>query len=254
MGRTAKWVGCAVLTVVLGASGSVVATQTAPQSSARAKLARFHVIPEANLALALGRNADGSMQVSGQAGELTFAKTVNEDGTFTLNLTTGRDTVTFDYQGPVVTVSRNGRQVVVSNADEDSAGRGAALLAGSRAVALLRAVSTAVQNSDDASAAGVALLSADALVGALTGDSGAPGRIAKHIVRKALSNLRRVEVSEESCYREWESAVLRAYDEFWDCYDDFSPYNPMQKLCSLRWMLEVEAEWFHMFACIGFSF
>jgi hypothetical protein len=251
-------VGCAVLAGALAfgfaSSGGAGAAAPARAQSASSRFARFQVVPAANLGLYVSRTAEGSIQVDGRAGELTFTKVVSADGTFTLALTTGADAVSIAFQGNAIKASRNGREVVVQAGDEASLERVGALIAGSRAVRLLRTVSTAVQDADDTSVGGAAVLMADALVGALTGDAGAPGRIARHLGRKSLSGVRRVEISEESCYKNYEHAVIEAYIDGEACLEEIGWWNPLRYGCSFTWLLEVETEWFHMWACVGFNF
>jgi hypothetical protein len=257
MRSTRRQVGCAVLVgltaLSYGGSGLVGATEPPRAQTARSRLARFQVVPAANLGMYVSRTAGGAIQLDGRTGELTFTKIVSADGTFTLDLTTGTDSVSLAYAGHTISVSRNGRRAVIGADDESGRERVAGLLAGSRAVGLLRAASAAVQESDDTSVGGAAVLTADALVGSLTGDIGAPARIARHLARKSLTGLRRVEVSEESCYRNYERNVTEYYAEAEECI--MEAWLPTTRYaCSFVWLIQIESEWFHLWACVGFNF
>jgi hypothetical protein len=38
------------------------------------------------------------------------------------------------------------------------------------------------------------------------------------------------------------------------CAEQMGYWNPAKYLCAFAWALEVETEWFHMLACVGFDF
>ena len=126
------------------------------------------------------------------------------------------------------------------------------LLADSRAARLVRVAAAAVQDSEDNSASSAALLIGDALVGMLTGDAGAPGRVARHLARHARSRVRPVSLQID-CYNTWERRVFRASYEWEECARDFSVWNPTRHLCAMRWILQVESYWFSFMTCSGWS-
>jgi hypothetical protein len=118
-------------------------------------------------------------------------------------------------------------------------------------VRLTRVAAAALQEAEDDSAAAVSLLMGDALVGVLTGDEGAPVRLARHLSRHARGLVHRVATTD--CYMQWERRVLKASYEWESCARSFSVWNPTRNLCALRWSLQVESYWFTFLSCTGFN-
>jgi hypothetical protein len=258
MDSVRKGVACAVLAGVVvaghGDRGEIAAAQAPDRPAVRRGVPRFQAVPAAGAVFEFRRGAAGTIQIEGRTGELTVTKTVSGDGTFTLDLSAAQDEVSVAFAGHSVTVTRGGRQAVLNAGDEASMTRVATLLAGSRAVTLMRAAASGIVDAEDKSVAGAALLVADGLVGTLTGDVGALGRTARYLARARRATVQRVEVSEESCYKSWERNVTEAWDDFAMCAEQMGYWNPAKYLCAFAWALEVETEWFHMLACVGFDF
>lgn len=207
----------------------------------------------ADLTLELGRLDDGSIQIAGRGGELTIRKTVQQQGDFLLELGADSDHVILQVAPHSVRVRRAAKEVVFSPAEvtEDDLDQVRRLLADSRAIVLLRRIGAAVYAVQEDSATSAALLMADAVAGMLTGDGGAPGRVARHFARHAAGRLRRAALGTD-CYSEWEQLVVRAMNEFLSCFADTLWYAPLQYLCSFRWLLQVESAWFQFLSCSSF--
>jgi len=207
----------------------------------------------ADLTLAFAQLDDGSLEIAGRAGELTIRKTVQPQGDVVLELGADNDRVILQAATHSVSVRRGAKHVVLSPVEvtEDDLDQVRRLLADSRAVVLLRRLGAAVYAGQDDSPASAALLMADAVVGMLTGDGGAPARVARHFARHAAGRLRRAALGTD-CYREWEQLVVRAMNEFLSCFADTLWYAPLQYLCSFRWFLQAESAWFQFLSCSSF--
>lgn len=215
-------------------------------------IAQLRHVPEADLTFSGRITEDGGFTTEARGGELVFEKKSLPGGGFHLDLSAPNDSVVIEFTAAGISVTRNRRQATVSlstGADEDlDAIR--QLLSGSAAVRLTRRAAETLQLADDASIAGSSLQVADALVGLLTGDEGAPGRMSRHLARRGRALARHVNLD---CYAVWESRVLAASYEYDYCYFSFAPWNTMRNLCAYRWILQVESYWFSMISCVGFN-
>jgi hypothetical protein len=200
-----------------------------------------------------GLTPDGGIQVEGRGGEFVFRKKSHSNGQFTIDLEGPGDKVGISLAEGAVTLTRGRRRVVLSTGSLNERELDAArvLLADSGAVRLARIAAAAVQESEDDSAAAVSLLIGDALVGMLSGDVGAPGRVARHLARRGRAGLRRAATTD--CYGEWERRVLGASYDWESCARPFSVWNPIRNVCAFRWTLQVESYWFTFLSCTGFS-
>jgi len=196
---------------------------------------------------------DGGIQVEGRGGEFVFRKKSRANGQFTLDLEGPGDKVGINVTEDSVTVTRGRRRVALSLGmlNERELDDVRVMLAGSGAVRLARIAAAAVQESDDDSAAAVSLLISDALVGMLSGDPGAPGRVARHLARHGRAGIRRAATTD--CYGEWERRVLTASYDWESCAGAFSVWNPIRNVCAFRWTLQVESYWFTFISCTGFN-
>jgi hypothetical protein len=171
----------------------------------------------------------------------------------TIDLETPGDKVTIGLTEHSVVIVRNKRRLALSVSsgtirELDNVG---ALLGSSQAVRLARAAAAAVQEAEDDSGSSASLVIADALVGLLTGDVGAPGRAARYLSRRARTGIRQIATND--CYRLWEGRVLTASYEWESCARAFSVWNPTKNLCAFRWVIQVESYWFNFLSCSGFN-
>jgi len=215
--------------------------------------AQVRHIPEADVTLSGRPTGDGGFIVEARGGDLVFEKTLLPGGGFTLDLAAPNDAVVIRFTSEGVTVRRNGRSATVNltGGDESELEAATQLLSGSRAIRLTRRAADGLLVAEDSSMAGASLLMADSLIGLLTGDEGAPGRIARHLARRGRGLIRRVQSVD--CYGEWERRVLAASFEFDACYITTPAWNPVRNLCAYRWVLQVETYWFQMISCVGLN-
>lgn len=230
-----------------------LAAALAPMARAGEAAHQVARLEAADLTLELGWLDDGSIEIAGRGGELTIRKTVQQHGAVVLELVAGGDRVILQVAEHTVSVRRGAKEVVISHVGvtEDDLDQVRRLLAGSRAIVLLRRIGAAVLAAQDDSPTATALLMADAIAGMFTGDGGAPARIARHFGRHAVGRLRRAALGTD-CYREWEQLVMRAMDEFLTCLVETGWFGPLQYLCSFRWLLQVESAWFQFLSCSSF--
>jgi hypothetical protein len=227
--------------------------------SIRPAAAQVRRVEPADLTFQAVTTNDGAIQIEARGGDLVFRKKVRADGSFDLLLEGRGDAVAVAFDQSTITVVRNRRRVAIStgpNAEGAKVQEGLTaaqrLLAGSSATSLLRLAATAVQDAEDDSAASASLLVADAVVGMLTGDSGAPGRVARYMARHARARVQRAAMQTD-CYYSWEGSVLHASYEWESCASAFSVWNPTRHLCALRWTIQIESYWFTFLSCTGFS-
>jgi len=77
-------------------------------------------------------------------------------------------------------------------------------------------------------------------------------RLAQRITKKRQAV--RLVVEEKGCYEKWEAEVIRAWDEYWACAEEYPTYKIWRDLCGFRWMLWVESAWFSFLKCAGSPF
>lgn len=209
----------------------------------------------AGLGFAATRTGEGRVQVEGRLGDLSFRKSVDHVGRVAVDLEAARDTLHLEMDERGISLTRDRETVRLlpgssSEAEFDAARR---MLGGSQAAGLLRAAAARVMEMDDDAADSVAVLMVDAVVGMLSGDVGAPGRLAKHLPRHALERTRRAAVVLSNCYTTWEQNTLIASYEWEDCALSFSIWDPIRHVCAFRWALQVESYWFSFLTCSGLS-
>ena len=229
------------------------ATQRTGVPAPRTVAAQVHTVEGAEITLSTGTTLDGGVQVEGRGADLAFRKKVTHDGAFSLELEAPHDkvAVAFDEHTILVTRDRNTVKVGLAVGLEQDLEKVRRMLADSQAVRLFRTGATAILESNDDSSSAASVLMADALVGVLTGDEGAPGRIARHLSRHARSRVRPAAMQMD-CYSVWETSVLIASYEWEECEHRFSIWDPTRHLCAFRWLLQVESYWFAFIACSGF--
>jgi hypothetical protein len=208
---------------------------------------------QADVTFELQPSADGVV-LTARIGDLLVTKTVQSSGEFVLDIANDGDKVTIAASGQGTTVTRGKTNIAVPRGNESAgnADKIRRLLADSRAVLRFRGVSASLLEAEDRSPAALALIMADATVGMLTGDVGAPRRIAQFLARGARKNLRPVSMAVD-CFTTMETRFVEAYGDYWNCYISVSPYTFYQDLCSWRWVLQVESYWFSFLSCSGFN-
>ncbi len=195
---------------------------------------------------------DGAIEIEGRGGELAIRKRVMQDGSFTLDMEASKDKVTVGFSSRAITIRRDRKAITLPIGDprEDDLDKARRLLADSRAVRLFRTAAAAAVDAEDDGLSAVALVASDALVGFLSGDVGAPGRVARHLARRGRVKTRPAGLQQD-CYREWEQRVMVASYDWESCVNDFSVWNPIRNLCALRWLIAIETYWFSLIGCAG---
>lgn len=216
--------------------------------------AQIRHVPDTEVLFSGSMTGDGAFALEARGGGLVLTKTSRGPSGFSLDLEAPGDKVAITFGPAGIVVSRNARETTVGidGSDIGELDRARELLAGSTAVRLARVAASSLQDSEDNSMAAASLLIADTLVGVLTGDFGAPGRMARHLSRHTRANLRRV-VGGIDCYKDWEQRVYGASNELSSCVWSFSVWNPTRNLCAFRWILQVESYWFSFLTCSGLS-
>jgi hypothetical protein len=224
---------------------------TGPAAPRPATQVRYN--DEAGLAFTTTATATGDIAIEARNAELTFHKIVSAGGRFTLELGSARDKVGLRFDEHAVTVSRGKKTVALtfSRATEDDYDSVRRLLADSRAVLLLRTAAAAFERDESDSAESAAVVMADAVVGALSGDVGAVGRTSRRLSRHARGGLRNIAAG-TSCYESYEQGVTRADYEYWQCNWDVYPNPFLMRLCQVRFIVWAESLWFSFLTCFGF--
>jgi len=241
---------------ILTASGAVAATPAivaafAPrcEQSPQQRLERSDVIDVATGAqLRLTKRSNGALQTSLVWTDLEVRKVVQSNGDFSLRLAGRHDLVVMTRMAERLRVTRNGQTAVLllSQSDEDGLDQVQQVLAGSRAMRAFRSLRRRLTPDSLASAPGVSIDLIDGLLGVIHGDPSVYDR------RDPAASGRFSRVSFRlggSCYAEFESEVVAAWDDFAQCVDDVKWFPGLQELCAMTWLLRVESSWFRFIGC-----
>jgi hypothetical protein len=205
--------------------------------------------PRQNLTFSAGTTAEGDVQLDGRGGEFSFRKKVRDNGRYSLEIEGPNDKVLLKVSDDTISVTRGKKTIeLTADATEAQAQDVRRLLADSKAVQLLRSAGAEFDASDEDSAATVAVLLSDALVGALTGDVGAPRRVARRLARHAGVGVRSAGARPVTCYYQWEQSMLWAFMELEEC----TYFNKIYLgWCLTRWTIQAESSWFSFISCSG---
>jgi hypothetical protein len=183
--------------------------------------------------------------------ELDVSKIVQANGDFHVRIAAPQDLLVLVRTGNRLRVTRAGQTAALSldRADEDGLDRVQMVLAGSHAVRTFRALHRQLSSDSRGSAPGVALDNLDVLLGILHGEPGVVDRRAP-ATREAGWRLSRIGCgAEPTCYSEYETEVVRAWDDFAQCIEDVKWYPLLQEACAFTWLLKVESAWFRFIGC-----
>jgi hypothetical protein len=207
---------------------------------------------QADVTFELRPSVSGGVEVSATSGDLHVTKTVQSSGEFVLELATARDKVTIAVsgQGTTVTRGKTRMQHPRSGGSAENADKVRGLLADSRAVVSFRGISAGLLDADDRSPASVALIVADAAVGMLTGDVGAPRRTARFLAHRANGGARPAGMVAD-CFYLMEQRMNDAMNDYFSCFGAVYPNTYFTDLCGYRWVLQVESYWFNFLSCSG---
>jgi hypothetical protein len=191
---------------------------------------------------------DGARQVYFERPELRFEKTVHLDGHTTTIIEADDDRVELAVSPAAgIVVSRGGRSMTVVPSNEADVEGTRALLAGSKAVQRFRTLAGYLETSQHRMVTAVQIT--DAIVGLLDGDSGAPIRFGRRVEARRSALVRRVKMEESSCWSTYEQGVSQAWEEYKQCAESFSIFNPLSAGCAAEWVVRVEGDWAEYLAC-----
>jgi hypothetical protein len=196
----------------------------------------------------------GGIEIAGRRGDLQIKKTVQGNGAFALELTSGHDrvAVAVNPQGTTVTRGKVAATLTRANPSEDEADRIRRALSDSKAVLQFRSVAAALIDAEDRSSAALAVIMADAVVGGLTGDVGAARRTARHLARPERARQRPVGMALD-CYALMEQRFVEAWNDLYLCVGSVYGSFLYERLCGARWILQAESYWFGFMSCSGFN-
>lgn len=212
---------------------------------------------KADVTFELRQAETGGVEVAGTTGDLRFKKTVQATGEFVLELNTPSDAVTIAVNGQETSATRGKTRVRMprSAAGVAEEGRARRLLADSDAVLKLRGLAAALIDADDRSPASMAVIMVDAVAGALTGDVGAPRRIAKFFARTSGAGMRPAAMAVD-CFTVMETRMTEAFYDYAACWTSVANLymsSSFQQWCAVRWVVQVESYWFTFISCSGFN-
>jgi hypothetical protein len=114
-------------------------------------------------------------------------------------------------------------------------------------------VNAALLESEDRSPASLAFITSDAVAGLLTGDVGAPRRIAQFMARPGMSKVRQAGMAVD-CFTLMETRMNDSWTDYMGCVASVLGYSYFQDLCAYRWVIQSESYWFNFISCTGFNF
>jgi hypothetical protein len=204
--------------------------------------------PRPNLTFSASTTVEGEVQIEASGSDFGFRKRVESSGAYTLDLKSGADTLTLRVTDSDVRITR-GREVRVVGPDSPAsvAADVRRMLSDSAAVRRLRETGAIFEAGEDDSPAATAVLLSDAVVGALTGDVGAPHRIARLLSKRARALSRSAGQRPNSCYYQWEQTMMWVWMDFEECTVLWN-YGGW---CTLRWTIQTESAWFSLLSCSG---
>jgi len=222
-----------------------------PKAVAAVPAKQVQYDPALDLTFSAAPTADGGVMLSGRSGELSFNKTVYQDGRFRLVVEARRDKVEIAAGPDELQVTRHRRTVTIvpTAATDDDYDKVRQVLAGSRAIRTFRMLAASLEDSPSEDTAPViATMLSDVVIGMLDGDISAPQRFAHRISRRHQRRAKPVKWPTD-CYFVWEDRVMASAADVLDCISSFSTFSLWRAACGFRWTLQVESYWFQMLGC-----
>ncbi len=213
-----------------------------------------------NSTFALSLTREGAVRVTVKSGDLEVEKLVHADGHFRLTARGAGDSLSLEVEPDSVAVVRHGREVRLDprRAMDDDWQQVTEMLAGSKAMRLLRNLAVNVESATLESPGGQAIIVGDAALGVLSGDVGAVSRVAGQMRAAHQRRLRlsRVSVAPQAdflvCYTKYADAVTEAADQYGSCRAETWWFDFYGYLCSFEWLLKAESIWFQFLGCSAF--
>lgn len=196
----------------------------------------------------------GVAVLTARAGELQVEKTVGADGRIRIDLKADKDDVSVALSLTAIDVVRAGQAMHFESTElgEEQVLSINRLLAGSRAVRLMRLLAAHLDEKTVKKPAGAAMLLVDAIVGDLSGDPAAVERLGRAYAARKQAGIKRVMEEEgPGCYERYEAEVVRAYNDWALCTIE-APF--LRSWCNWRWTLWAESAWWSFLSCSAFPF
>lgn len=256
---TVRVAGLCVMGWVLTASGALAAplewpgrVQVDRVQGDQKRLERSEAVDaESGAHLALRRRPDGALQASLAWLDLDVVKVSQANGDFHVRLEARQDLLVLVKTGARLRVTRDGQTAVLALdcADEEGLDLAQAVMAGSRAARTFRAVFLRLGEASRSSAPGASLGNLDTWLAVLQGEPSAVDRRAPEGRGGGWTVSRVSCAAEGTCYSEYESEVIKAWDDYVQCIYDVRWYPGLQEVCAFTWLLRVESAWFRFIGC-----
>ena len=218
-----------------------------------------------NATFAMSADANGNALFTVKAGDFLLEKILDSEGHATIRLIQGKDVVTIAWDQAGYVVSRGKRTARFDARSADGEGRDEvrAVLLGSQAVRSFRRLGVLLENRDekeDESPAILGTLIDGAIVQMLDGDTGAPQRIGKRVVRKRAAQLRAVKFMPGEMLRDcvllYENSLLDAWDLFSQCLEwarnvPWWFQNWAENFCTTEWLFRTQQYLWQFVTCIA---
>jgi hypothetical protein len=187
--------------------------------------------------------------------ELRIRKFTNKGGGSTIELSRLGDVVVIGVDKGLIRVARNGQTVTVDSPESLESVQ--QLLAGSQAMFHTRAFLSALEARSTFKGIEISLLSTAAFAASLTGDTGAPMRIAERFVEKHRGIFRRVRFDDgSSCWTSYENEVTAAWGDLQGCMAEADSSGMvmgavLRLACNGVWLFRGESAWFEYIKCLS---
>ena len=223
-----------------------------PQSG-HASRAATHVFDESTRTeMRLIRLGSDALQIDIDGDNLKVRKTLLANGDFDLALGTDDDLLTVIGRGTHLRVSRRGHTVDLAPEaiTESDLNRIQQLMAGSTAIRRFRAMRGMLTHSSRRSGPGTAVDIIDVMIGVLKGEAPSPITAMAEPMASGESDLiAEPDPAGPSCYENWVTEVVAAWQDYEACVNSFAWYNPLREVCALAWVIRVESAWFRLIGC-----
>jgi hypothetical protein len=250
---TRRWVGAAGgAALMVAAVGGAEAGVGGPRA-----VRAVQDLPELGLTVEVAADPDGSLVLTGTAGDLSVRKRVYADGSYAVRIGRGDDQVVISASAAGTKIEAGGQRAELQARDdlrfEAEARRARGWLARSGAIRQFRQLVDALDEQGLTSPEAMALRITGAVVSELLGDPGAARRLSRSVTARQDRALRKVQSGgsgyKMSCWDIYHRLVVQAASQLEGCLNSFSTFNPTRNLCVFVWTMQVESAWFQFLAC-----
>jgi len=202
-----------------------------------------------------GQDSKSAWMVAGYRQLQVRKRSFREPQQIVTELRAGSDVVNLTVSPEAVTVTRNGRTIVIDSAQAMESLQ--QLLGGSAAVFATKMLLSELEAESDLEAPEMSLLSVAAFVASLVGDIEAPRRLSDRFVAKHRGLLRQIGGGGNgSCWSNYTVELTGAWGELQTCMDESRDdpwwWAPIQRLsCNGIWLMRSESAWFEYLKCVS---